>query len=652
MSYLGINPADSAVINKREYIATAGQTTFPCLYDEYVEVYLNGSRLAADDFTATDGMNVVLTLAAEADDVIVCSGYENARFDNSVSTTGTDTISGVKTFTAQPVGIVKASVGLGNVDNTSDVNKPVSTATQTALNLKANQATTYTKAETDSKIVELAPMPDLSPYYTKTETDTAIANLVDAAPTTLNTLNELAAALGDDANFSTTVTNSIATKAPLNSPTFTGTVGGISAIMVGLGNVMNESKSTMFASPTFTGTVSGITSTMVGLGNVTNESKATMFTSPTFTGTVSGVTKTMVGLGSVDNTADSAKPVSTAQQTALNLKANLASPTFTGTVAGITKAMVGLGSVDNTSDASKPISTATQTALNLKANLTNADFSGNTSAMMAMTADNIPVGTSTTIPSGKQLVVDHLDVLGTLDVQGTLATTNGGYLSQTTMKTQAIAHTNGTNAINIDSVGNVGIGTSSPEGQIGIITGSRIAGAFSSTGNVPVLMINNSDTTGVHGTRIKYQQQNVGYWSAGTAPSGTHAFTIKDESNNTERMRIDSAGNLKFNSGYGSAATAYGCRAWVNFNGTGTVAIRASGNVSSITDNGTGAYAVNFTTAMPDVNYGINLTFQRAAANDFIQTFDGYANINSFPVEFFSNGVMTDSPKITATVFR
>ncbi len=58
-----------------------------------------------------------------------------------------------------------------------------------------------------------------------------------------------------------------------------------------------------------------------------------------------------------------------------------------------------------------------------------------------------------------------------------------------------------------------------------------------------------------------------------------------------------------FNSGYGSVATAYGCRAWVNFNGTGTVAIRASGNVTSITDNGVGDYTVNFTTAMPDANY-------------------------------------------------
>jgi hypothetical protein len=50
-------------------------------------------------------------------------------------------------------------------------------------------------------------------------------------------------------------------------------------------------------------------------------------------------------------------------------------------------------------------------------------------------------------------------------------------------------------------------------------------------------------------------------------------------------------------------APIYPCRAWVNFNGTGTVAIRASGNVTSITDNGTGDYTVNFTTALPDANY-------------------------------------------------
>lgn len=70
---------------------------------------------------------------------------------------------------------------------------------------------------------------------------------------------------------------------------------------------------------------------------------------------------------------------------------------------------------------------------------------------------------------------------------------------------------------------------------------------------------------------------------------------------------FDSSANFMFNSGYGSVATAYGCRAWVNFNGTGTVAIRASGNVSSISDNGTGDYTVNFTNALPDANYAISV---------------------------------------------
>lgn len=66
------------------------------------------------------------------------------------------------------------------------------------------------------------------------------------------------------------------------------------------------------------------------------------------------------------------------------------------------------------------------------------------------------------------------------------------------------------------------------------------------------------------------------------------------------------ATTLTVNAGFGSNATAYGVRAWVNFNGTSTVAIRDSGNVSSITDNGTGNYTINFTNNMPDVNYAVN----------------------------------------------
>jgi hypothetical protein len=76
--------------------------------------------------------------------------------------------------------------------------------------------------------------------------------------------------------------------ATLASPTFTGTVSGITSTMVGLSNVTNESKSSMFTDPSFSGTVGGVTKAMVGLSNADNQSKATMFTDPTFTGTIAG----------------------------------------------------------------------------------------------------------------------------------------------------------------------------------------------------------------------------------------------------------------------------------------------------------------------------------------------------------------------------
>ena len=64
------------------------------------------------------------------------------------------------------------------------------------------------------------------------------------------------------------------------------------------------------------------------------------------------------------------------------------------------------------------------------------------------------------------------------------------------------------------------------------------------------------------------------------------------------------------------AAPVFACRAWVDFNGTGTVAIRASGNVSSITDDGTGLYTVNFTTALPDANYASSIQAVRASGSN------------------------------------
>lgn len=144
-----------------------------------------------------------------------------------------------------------------------------------------------------------------------------------------------------------------------------------------------------------------------------------------------------------------------------------------------------------------------------------------------------------------------------------------------------------TTAVTVDTSQNVGIGTSSPISKLDS-RGSAYLGADS---NVAVYAYSSST------------EGRIGVGGRSTVSNVPLTFYVADGGANTERMRLDTSGNLLFNSGYGSVATAYGCRAWVNFNGTGTVAIRASGNVTSITDNGVGDYTVNFTTAMTDANY-------------------------------------------------
>ena len=131
-----------------------------------------------------------------------------------------------------------------------------------------------------------------------------VAALVNSAGATLDTLGEIATALGNDAALSTTLTTSIGLKAPLANPTFTGTV--------------------------------------------------------------SGITKTMVGLGSVDNTTDLGKPISNATQTALDLKAPLANATFTGTI--VLPATTSIANVTSTEiEYLDGVTSAIQTQLNTKA---------------------------------------------------------------------------------------------------------------------------------------------------------------------------------------------------------------------------------------------------------------------------------------------
>jgi hypothetical protein len=101
-------------------------------------------------------------------------------------------------------------------------------------------------------------------------------------------------------------------------------------------------------------------------------------------------------------------------------------------------------------------------------------------------------------------------------------------------------------------------------------------------------------------------------------------------------------------------APLYMCRAWVNFNGTGTPAIRASGNVTSITDNGTGDYTVNFTTAMTDANYGVSGLIGAGSSTNRVATgWFSAPTTSAFQIRCNNASfVATDTEYVSIAVFR
>lgn len=132
--------------------------------------------------------------------------------------------------------------------------------------------------------------------------------------------------------------------------------------------------------------------------------------------------------------------------------------------------------------------------------------------------------------------------------------------------------------------------------------------------------------------------------------SGTGTFTVAAPNSNNNRtfnlpdedgVVITDSSNIepqvKTSLNATGDAPMFACRAFVNFDGTGTVSIRESGNVSSITDNGTGQYTVNFATAMPDANYSgfysgfghIKRITSTLTTSSDIDTFDRYDNFNA-----------------------
>jgi hypothetical protein len=221
-------------------------------------------------------------------------------------TTGTINIGNVDSttiFLGTVSGITKTMVGLGSVDNTTDIGKPVSTAQQTALNAKANNS------DLDGKVNKINPI----------FTSGIATGLYGITGSTVQ-----------DFEIKTTSIVSTSTKSIIiqtGNGVYAGAgTGSSGAITIDTGARQNTGTA---------GTISIGTSYSPTI-NIGNASSTT-----TFLGTVSGITKTMVGLGSVDNTADTAKPVSTYQQNALNLKADKDNAVFTGTIPSITGSTAG-----------------------------------------------------------------------------------------------------------------------------------------------------------------------------------------------------------------------------------------------------------------------------------------------------------------------
>jgi hypothetical protein len=195
------------------------------------------------------------------------------------------------------------------------------------------------------------------------------------------------------------------------------------------------------------------------------------------------------------------------------------------------------------------------------------------------------------------------------------ATTSSGLVtSADNSGSLQLATNNGTTAVTIDTSQNVGIGTASPAKKLDINGDLQVGNATASTNRE--LIINGVANKA---SRILFNESGSNKWIIGQGgASETSAFEIFNATTGEIAQSITRSNNQRNSQVIGVTGLypAYDCRAWVNFNGTGTVAIRASGNVSSLTDNGQGDYTVNFTNAMPDANYLVSgVTSKNANTN-------------------------------------
>ena len=237
--------------------------------------------------------------------------------------------------------------------------------------------------------------------------------------------------------------------------------------------------------------------------------------------------------------------------------------------------------------------------------------SGVTYKFALYTSTNVLIGTYDNIPAIDDPTVFNnlITVTGTNTLVGTSVPPYTAYVAGMTLSFIPVNTNSGAVTIDLDGLGakNIFVGSSTALSSGDLVAGriaqiqydgtrfqlyqSSLADNSVTTAKIVDLNVTTAKLAANAVTTAKITDLNV---TTGKLADNA-VTTIKITDANITAAKLDGAQS--------GSAPIYAARAWVNFNGTGTVAIRASGNVSSITDNGTGNYTVNFTTAMPDADY-------------------------------------------------